>query len=82
MALVEGIELTPTEWQTLPIHINPPTLNVITATLLAETPWAHGYFPAMLRLRPVCGKSTARFEVAEIINLQAVREALEQPVKT
>lgn len=74
MALVEGIELTPTEWQTLPILINPPSLNVITATLLAELHGRMGYFPAMLRLRPVAGSLPPRFEVAEIINLQAVRE--------
>lgn len=73
-ALVEGIELTPTEWQTLPLLINPPALNVITATLLAELHGRMGYFPAILRLRPVAGSLPPRFEVAEIINLQAVRE--------
>ncbi|HPD40822.1 MAG TPA: CRISPR-associated protein Csx15 [Anaerolineae bacterium] len=74
-ALVEGIGLTPTEWQTLPLLINPPSLNVITATLLAELHGRMGYFPAILRLRPVAGSLPPRFEVAEIINLQAVREA-------
>lgn len=75
ITLLEQVGLTPTEWQTLPILINPPALNVITATLLAELHGRMGYFPAILRLRPLTGSIPPRFEVAEIINLQAVRES-------
>jgi hypothetical protein len=50
------------------------TLNVIAVTLLAELHGRMGYFPAMLRLRPVTGSTPPRFEVAEIINLQTVRD--------
>ncbi|MBN1919899.1 MAG: hypothetical protein JW892_01535 [Anaerolineae bacterium] len=74
-ALVDQVGLTPAEWQTRPILINPPALNVITAALLAELHGRMGYFPAILRLRPVVGSVSPRFEVAEIINLQAVRDA-------
>lgn len=73
-ALVDGIGLTPAEWQTLPILVNPPALNVIAVTLLAELHGRMGYFPPVVRLRPVAGSLPQRFEVAEIINLQAVRE--------
>ena len=31
-------------------------------------------FPALLRLRPVAGSAPPQFEVAEIVNLQQVRE--------
>jgi hypothetical protein len=34
-----------------------------------------GYFPAVLRLRPVPDSNPPQFEVAEIVNLQAVRDA-------
>ncbi len=37
-----------------------------------------GYFPACIRLRPVPESLPPRFEVAEILNLQAVRDAARQ----
>jgi hypothetical protein len=42
---------------------------------LAELHGRMGYFPPILRLRPVEGAIPPRFEVAEIINLQALRDA-------
>jgi hypothetical protein len=33
-----------------------------------------GYFPAVLRLRPVPNTTPPAFELAEILNLQSVRE--------
>lgn len=75
IALVESVGLTPAEWQTLPLLINPPSLNIIAVNLLAELHGRMGYFPAVLRLRSVAGSTPPRFEVAEIINLQAVRDA-------
>jgi len=33
-----------------------------------------GYFPPVVRLRPVEGSIPRRFEVAEILDLQALRE--------
>jgi hypothetical protein len=42
--------------------------------LLAELHGRCGYFPAAVRLRPVPDSVPPRFEVAEIVNLQAVRE--------
>ena len=72
--LADGMALTAEEWQTLPLLVNPPALNVIAVTLLAELHGRMGYFPAVVRLRPVAGSTPPRFEVAEIINLQAVRD--------
>lgn len=73
-ALVDGVGLSPVEWQTLPILVNPPALNVIAVTLLAELHGRMGYFPPVVRLRPLAGSVPPRFVVAEIVNLQAVRE--------
>lgn len=73
--LVEAAGLTAEEWQTLPLLINLPSLNVITALLLAEIHGRCGYFPAVLRLRPIAANTPPQFEVAEILNLQAVRDA-------
>jgi hypothetical protein len=74
-ALVDGLGLTPVEWQQAQILVNPPSLAVIAATLLAELHGRMGYFPPVVRLRPVEGALPPRFELAEIVNLQAVREA-------
>jgi hypothetical protein len=73
-ALVDACRLTPDEWQTQPILVNPPSLNVIAALLLAELHGRMGYFPPVVRLRPVAGSLPPRYEVAEIVNLQAVRD--------
>lgn len=72
--LVESIGLSSQDWQTTPLLVNPPSLNVIACALLAELHGRMGYFPPVLRLRPVAGSTPPVFEVAEIINLQAVRD--------
>jgi hypothetical protein len=77
-ALVDSIGLTEAEWQTLPLLINLPSHNVIAALVLAELHGRMGYFPAVIRLRPVAGTTPPQFEVAEIINLQAVRDRARQ----
>jgi len=88
VALADAAGLSPAEWQTLPLLVNPPSLNFIAVTLLAELHGRCGYFPAHLRLRRVgvgegdrVGEGNAfaypgppRYEVAEILDLQAVRD--------
>lgn len=73
--LLNTIPLTRDEWQTTPHVINPPSLAPITAILIAEIHGRSGYFPTILRLRPLSGKVPPQFEVAELLNLQAVRDA-------
>jgi len=73
-SLAEAAALSPEEWQTLPILVNPPGLAPMAATLLAELHGRTGHFPAMIRIRPVLNSLPPRFEVAEIINLSAVRD--------
>jgi hypothetical protein len=68
------LPISPEQWQTAAILVNPPALNVITALLLAELHGRMGYFVPILRLRPVEGALPPRFEVSEILNLQAVRD--------
>lgn len=73
--LMAPIDLTPEQWQSGSILVNPPSLNFITALLLAELHGRMGYFPPIVRLRPVKDALPPRYEVAEILNLQAVRDA-------
>ena len=72
--LIEQTGLSSTEWQTYPLLVNPPSLNFIAITLLAELHGRCGYFPAHLRMRPVAGSVPIEYEAAEILNLQAIRE--------
>ncbi|GAB4434065.1 MAG: CRISPR-associated protein Csx15 [Anaerolineae bacterium] len=74
-ALVEGLGLSPAEWQQAAIVVAPPSLNFGAAALLAELHGRCGYFPPIVRTRPVPGSLPPRYEVAEIINLQALRDA-------
>jgi hypothetical protein len=74
-ALLERLPFSAAEWQTAPIVVNPPSYNFIAAYVLAELHGRMGYFPPLVRLKPVAGAMPPRYEVAEIMNLQAVRDA-------
>ena len=74
VALVDSVALSADEWQTEVLLVNPPALNIIAAAVLAELHGRMGYFPALVRLRRVENSLPPRFEVAEILNLQDVRE--------
>ena len=74
-ALLANAGLTANEWQTESILVNPPSLNFIALLLIADLHGRMGYFPPCLRLRPVKDALPPRFEVAEILNLQARRDA-------
>ena len=74
-ALVAAVALSSHEWQTVPIVVNPPALSSIAAAVLAELHGRMGYFPPIIRLRPVTDSLPPRYEVAEILPLQAMRDA-------
>ena len=73
-ALVDRVGLSAEAWQTRPLVVNLPGYAPAAAALLAELHGRMGYFPAILRLRPVAGSTPTRYEVAEVINLQTVRD--------
>ncbi len=78
VAMADRCGLKAKEWQSLALLVNPPSLNFTAVALLAELHGRCGYFPAVLRLRPVAGSLPPQYEVAEIVNLQAVREEARQ----
>ncbi len=80
--MADACGLSPTEWQTLPLLVVPPALNFSAVALLAELHGRCGYFPAQVRLRPVQGSIPPRYEVAEILDLQAIRDAARGRRKT
>ena len=74
-ALIDEARLGAEAWQTTPLLVNPPAYNHAATTLLAHLHGRMGYFPTVLRLRPVQEATPPRFEVAELIDLQAVRNS-------
>ena len=82
VALADAANLHPEAWQTTRLVVNPPGLAAAASTLLAEIHGRCGYFPALLRLRPVEGALPPRFEVAEVIGLQAARDDARQRRET
>lgn len=75
VAAAAQVGFTPQEWATLPIIVNPPGFAPGAAALLSELHGRLGYFPAVVRLRPVASSTPRLYEFAEIINLQALRDA-------
>lgn len=72
--MVEELAITSEEWQTEAWLVVLPSLNYIAAILLAELHGRTGRFPSIVRLRPDANPLVTSFEVAEIINLNAVRQ--------
>lgn len=73
--LLQMIPFDADAWQSKSILINPPSLAPISAVLLAELHGRCGYFPPIIRFRPKPQVVPPQFEVAEIINLQGIRDA-------
>jgi len=72
--MVERVGLSSDEWQTGPLLVNLPGYAPAVGVLLAELHGRMGHFPSILRVRPVQGAVPRRFEVAEVLDLQAIRE--------
>jgi len=71
--LLENLGISAQQWQSGGWLIVLPSLNYGAAVLLAELHGRMGHFPAILRLRPVAGALVTEYDVAEIINLEAIR---------
>ena len=71
--IVDSVSLNTQEWQTRELLINPPGYASAAFVLLAELHGRIGHFPTLLRLRPQPGAVTT-YEVAELLNLQTIRE--------
>lgn len=75
IALADAANLIAEQWQTEALLVVLPSLNYAAAALLAELHGRMGYFPSIIRLRPVKGALPPRYEIAEIMDLQALRAA-------
>ena len=73
--IVDGIGMSSEEWQSLPLLVNLPGYAPAAAVLLAELHGRMGYWPTIMRQRAVSGSLPTRYEVAETIGLQEIRDA-------
>lgn len=73
-AWLDGLEIDAARWQTEGWLVNLPSLNYSAAVVLAALHGRMGYFPTCVRLRPVEGTIVRQFELAEILDLSAVRD--------
>ncbi|KAB2903558.1 MAG: hypothetical protein F9K27_12155 [Anaerolineae bacterium] len=78
VAMIDNLSIESVRWQNEPWLIIPPALNYITAILLAELHARMGHFPTIIRLKPVQQNFTTQYDVAEIINLEQVRQIARQ----
>lgn len=60
--------------ESTPFLVNLPAHNVIAALLLSHLHGLVGYFPSVIRLKANQDLTPTTFEIAEMINLQSVRE--------
>jgi len=51
--LADATGLSPRQWQTLPILVNPPSYNFGALALFAHLEGLMGHLPSIVRLRPV-----------------------------
>lgn len=73
--LADAVGLSADQWQTERFVVVPPSLAVIAAALLAEIHGRAGYFSPVVRLRPVKDSVPPAYEVAEVLDLQGMRDA-------
>ena len=71
--LADAASLSAEEWQTMPLLLNPPALAPLALALIAELHGRSGGFPALINIRPVAESTPTRYEVAELVNLQDLR---------
>ena len=77
-ALMDSLPLSTTDLQTRPLLVNLPSLNFIAALVLADLHGRMGFFPTIIRLRPLEGSLPPRYQVAELLDLRRVREQARQ----
>lgn len=77
-ALLDSLLIESARWQGDPWLVILPALNYISAVLLAELHARMGHFPTIIRLKPVQQNFTTQYDVAEIINLEQLRQEARQ----
>lgn len=72
--LADACPLSPSDWQTRSILVNPPAFAPAAVLLLAELHGRCGYYPAALRFRQVEGVMPPQYELAELLDINGQRQ--------
>lgn len=75
IALADAAGLNAQEWQSRPIIFVLPALSQAAGVLLAELHGRMGYFPTIVRVKQLKNVPTPQYVVAEIVELQTIRDA-------
>lgn len=75
--LVDAVGWSPNQWQQNKFILIPPGFSAIALAVAAEIHGRTGYFPAILRLKPIPGTPPV-FMPGEIVDLASVRDAARQ----
>lgn len=73
-ALIARVGFTGEEWQSWPLLVNPPGFVPGALCLISQLHGFMGHFPTVLRLQPVTIDGVRSYAVAEILNLQEIRD--------
>ena len=73
-AIVDAVGLTSLQWHTARLVVGVPTFHAGAGAVLAELHGRIGHFPPVLRLRPSAGPVPGGFELAEVLDLQGIRD--------
>lgn len=74
-ALVDSIKIDSDRFQKGNFIVNLPGFSPAAGTLIAELHGRMGHFPTIIRLKPVEGSAPLKYEVAQVMNLQNIRDA-------
>lgn len=72
--VVDTSGVSSNEWQTTPILVHLPGHSAVAVILVAELHGRMGFFPPIVRLCPRANTTPVVYDVAEIVNLQQVRD--------
>ncbi len=75
VAMLDTLDISPADWQSGGWLIVLPSLNYIAGILLAELHGRMGHFPTIVRLKTAANAAVTEYELAEIVNLETVRQA-------
>jgi len=75
VTMLDTLNVPPADWQSGGWLIVLPSLNYISGILLAELHGRMGHFPSIVRMKTAANAAITEYEVAEIVNLETVRQA-------
>lgn len=71
--VIDATGLTPEQWESEAIVVNPPSLSYAAATIISELHGRMGHFPTILCVAPVSAGGITEYRVTQLVDLQQAR---------